>query len=289
MKIILSRKGFDAKNGGQASPILPDGTLLSLPIHVSQDKMLTYEQLSYTGKTYQSIIEELKYSRYQKQKSSLSSGETSFCHLDPDIRKEVLPREKVWKAAFGQCNAAQGHLINKRVTKGDIFLFFGWFRQTEEINGQFCYKKNSPDLHVLYGYLQIGEIYDGPPFPGYIQSHAHAQSAYRIRKNNRIYVASDSLALNPRLAGAGCFTYQPKQVTDHINLVLTKSGMTRRRWHLPEFFKDVDISYHKNAFKEDHFLSVAQGQEFVIECNDNLQDWTRRIIELGCTQVINAA
>ncbi len=28
MKIILSRKGFDSANGGQASPILPDGTML---------------------------------------------------------------------------------------------------------------------------------------------------------------------------------------------------------------------------------------------------------------------
>ena len=32
MKIILSRKGFDSENGGYASPILPDGSLVSLPI-----------------------------------------------------------------------------------------------------------------------------------------------------------------------------------------------------------------------------------------------------------------
>ena len=32
MKVILSRKGFDSSNGGCPSPILPDGTLLSLPI-----------------------------------------------------------------------------------------------------------------------------------------------------------------------------------------------------------------------------------------------------------------
>ena len=32
MKVILSRKGFDSSYGGTASPILPDGTLLSLPI-----------------------------------------------------------------------------------------------------------------------------------------------------------------------------------------------------------------------------------------------------------------
>ena len=32
MKIILSRKGFDSENGGYPSPILPNGTLLSIPI-----------------------------------------------------------------------------------------------------------------------------------------------------------------------------------------------------------------------------------------------------------------
>lgn len=32
MKFILSRKGMDSAAGGFANPILPDGTLLSLPI-----------------------------------------------------------------------------------------------------------------------------------------------------------------------------------------------------------------------------------------------------------------
>ena len=32
MKIILSRKAFDSRHGGHASPILPDWTMLSLPI-----------------------------------------------------------------------------------------------------------------------------------------------------------------------------------------------------------------------------------------------------------------
>ena len=32
MKVILSRKGMDSESGVMASPILPDGTLLSLPI-----------------------------------------------------------------------------------------------------------------------------------------------------------------------------------------------------------------------------------------------------------------
>ena len=45
--MILSRKGFDSKNGGIASPILPDGTLLSLPI--PQENGREYEELRYNG------------------------------------------------------------------------------------------------------------------------------------------------------------------------------------------------------------------------------------------------
>ena len=37
MKVILSRKGFDSQYGGMPSPILPDGTLLSLPIPSKTD------------------------------------------------------------------------------------------------------------------------------------------------------------------------------------------------------------------------------------------------------------
>ena len=41
MKIILSRKGFDSSNGGIPSPIMPDGTLISMPIPAK-------EKVSYT-------------------------------------------------------------------------------------------------------------------------------------------------------------------------------------------------------------------------------------------------
>ena len=32
MKVIISRKGFDSGYGGMPSPILPDGTMISMPI-----------------------------------------------------------------------------------------------------------------------------------------------------------------------------------------------------------------------------------------------------------------
>ena len=45
MKLILSRKGFDSSCGEQASPIMPDGTLLSLPIPDDEDNAGEKERL----------------------------------------------------------------------------------------------------------------------------------------------------------------------------------------------------------------------------------------------------
>ena len=50
MKLILSRKGFDSSFADMPSPILPDGTLLSIPI--PSDDKISYEELNYNGKSY---------------------------------------------------------------------------------------------------------------------------------------------------------------------------------------------------------------------------------------------
>ena len=55
MKIILSRKGFDSSNGGISSPILPDGTLLSLPIPGKFDN-LSFDDLNYNGVSFSNIL-----------------------------------------------------------------------------------------------------------------------------------------------------------------------------------------------------------------------------------------
>ena len=39
MKIILSRKGFDSGSGGYPNPIMPNGTLLPLPIPSKNDEI----------------------------------------------------------------------------------------------------------------------------------------------------------------------------------------------------------------------------------------------------------
>ena len=60
MKVILSRKGFDSGYGGWASPILPDGRMLSLPIPASNG-LLSYDDLSASnGQTYLETMRELR-------------------------------------------------------------------------------------------------------------------------------------------------------------------------------------------------------------------------------------
>jgi hypothetical protein len=186
MKIILSRKGFDAKFGGKPSPILPDGTLLSLPI----PNMKYVSNILYDGKIY----EPTQYKDLQIPKSaqdilisnnieeintykdlmlnlgiisikdtpnktySLLDDQPLYCHLDPDLIHGTLKRKKDWRGTFGQDGIAALHLDGQDVKEGDLFLFYGWFRKTLIYNKSLIYDKTDVSgKHIIFGYLQIGK------------------------------------------------------------------------------------------------------------------------------------
>lgn len=49
-------------------------------------------------------------------------------------------------------------------------------------------------------------------------------------------------------------------------LIFTREGQTRSRWDLPDFFKELNISYHsQNPIKEDYFDLAKIDQEFVVD------------------------
>lgn len=262
MKIIFSRKGFDSSTGGIPNPILPDGTLLSLPIPSSRDGV-RYGELSYDGMSYYDIIHAIAPKR-QIQASST-------CHLDPDLRKGVLPREK-WIPAFGQAGSSLSHLFNQGVGVGDLFLFFGWYRKTELHNGVLRFVPNAPDLHIIYGYLQVGSIIrQKEDLPEELMTHPHAADFRWETKRNALFIPTEKLSLDSSLPGYGCLNYSPKRI-------LTKRGCKRRIWDLPQFFRDIDISYNHSAWKDDGFHSAGRGQEFVCEANDKAIEWVKEII-----------
>lgn len=260
MKLILSRKGFDSSFADMPSPILPDGTLLSIPI--PSDDKISYDELNYNGKSYSELLKELK-----------KSFNYTSCHLDPDIRKECKTRDDKWVAAFGQSDAALSHLFNNNVSIGDIFLFFGWFRKTEyDKEGKLRFVKNAPNLQIIFGYLQVGEILNKYDDIKRIYWHPHADIRRENDKLNAIYLASNKL-FDLNLNGYGTFNFSKE-------LVLTKEGYSKSRWELPKCLKGKKITYHKESNdKGDYFQSVARGQEFIVEMDNDILEWIKDIVK----------
>ena len=245
---------------------MPDGTLLSLPIPSGDDdKVYTYSSLNWNGMSYYDIIHSLK------PRTKIKPND--YCHLDPDLRKGVCDRLLGWKPAFGQVDAALTHLRNNDVSTGDLFLFFGWFRKTEEIDGRIVYAKGAPDLHVIYGYLQVGEIVEHKEdAPLWLERHPHYSYNKQWNKSsNAIYLPSEELSLIPDKKGCDVLDYRQDRV-------LTKDGMSRGCWDLPDCFKKVHITYHPHPWKGDHFKSTGRGQEFVLEASPEIEDWVKGII-----------
>jgi hypothetical protein len=265
MKIVLSRKGFDSSAGGVASPILPDGTLLSLPIP-DPNSDISYNDLNGSGYSLGQIVEDLTRSAVTAQDKA---------HLDPDLEFGTYRRRPGWRPLFGQDGAAQGHLMRSGVRKGDLFLFFGWFRQTQFENSHLRFRQGATDQHVLFGWLQIGTIVAGDKIRSELPSWAryHPHHARPPDNNNTIYMAAERLWLDGRpvdLPGAGPFKrYCPE-------LCLTAPGSSRRtEWQLPRWFYPREnrppLSYHSRrdrwSLNDDHTLlrSVGRGQEFVLD------------------------
>jgi hypothetical protein len=122
LKIVLSRKGFDTKFGGGASPIM-DGRPVSLPIPASNGETTTYEDRGLA----QAVV---------RASRGRIAGD-SACHDDP-----MFADGHCW---LGQVGAAQGHLRNQGVGPGDVFLFFGLF--ADPATGE--------RHHRLFGYMRV--------------------------------------------------------------------------------------------------------------------------------------
>lgn len=271
MKIILSRKGFDSKNGGVPSPILEDGTLVSLPIPSNDG--LTYDQISAGNCNLGKLVNDL---------TNGTIKETDQAHLDPDLNIASRSREAGWRPLFGQANAALTHLAE--VGKGDLFLFFGWFREAKRNKtGKYVFVRNAPHLHVLFGWLQVDCIWkcEEDEIPSWAKQHPHAFGKY-----GSIFVSSERLA-NSMISGGGVFQGFSE------SLRLTAPDCSRSIWRLPKWFypfqpeaEKKPMSYHR--IRDDWklngdyvYLQTAKiGQEFIIEVDEYPEavDWTHKII-----------
>ena len=259
-----------------ASPLFHDGSAVSLPIPAGRRCPARFDRVMAPGTAYEgdigALVEQLTRGRVPAQ---------GRCHLDPDLHEEATSHDGAWQAAFGQVGAAQRHLEHEQVGAGDLFLFFGWFREAHKIDGTWRYRRNAPALHRLFGWLQVGEVLQ----LGDDVETARKRLPRRRRhphlwgywdESNTVYVAGDELRVTGApegTAGAGLFGPDPGG-----KLVLTAAdARARSEWRLPAAFKPTDahpgLSYHRDPERwserdgETRVRAVARGQEFVLDAD----------------------
>ena len=237
MRIIFSRKGFDSGSGGGPSPII-DGRPVTLPIPAGAASRTTYGDLGLGN--------------YAARSSRGKLGAGDLCHHDPMFVEGG-------ECLFGQCGAAQTHLERQGVREGDIFLFFGLFRDWEQ---------GGEPHHRIFAYLEVEQVI--PLARGSAQeltdlAHAHALAMHH--KNDVIY------------RGPGV---QALRASDTLRLTVPGGPVTL--WNRPDWLKRGGLSYHDRPerwIRGGKLKSVARGQEFVADIGRRQapRDWLAGILD----------
>jgi hypothetical protein len=283
-RLILSRKGFDSGYGGMPSAILPDGRLLPFPIPSNHDAA-QMQDCGIVAPEFADVLSDLSQGRYD-----LSSP----VHLDPDLNRRADQRLPGWRPALGQTGAAQSHLSSQGVERGDVFLFFGWFREVTRSQGKWRYVPSAPNLHMIFGWLEIDDVLSIVTDRqaclerySWVANHAHvANPAHYSNYRNTLYIASERSAFRPDAPGGGAFTRFENK------LRLTAPGESRSVWQLPNWFypgERTPLSYHGRpdrwARQGNHckLHSVAKGQEFVLKLDEYPESlaWLRTILNVS--------
>jgi Nucleotide modification associated domain 3 len=289
MKIIFSRKGFDGDNGKVPSPILEDPNSRTIePVFLPiprNGSPLSYQEIKIKRVPIGDLVQQLTNKNH-------TIPAYSRAHLDPDLDKESTERLPGWRAAFG---STQGHLRQQQIQKGDLFLFFGLFRDVSLTSTPYSfectYKPDSKPQHILFGWLQVGEFIN-PVDPvkviaakPWLYRHPHLSPKYYTRQQkNLLFIAADKLDLQAAdvsglaasVDGAGLFS--GLQSKSGSNYVLTdanqnSSGWKHSLWRLPGWCVDPatppGLSYHARGWHangSDWLLqTVGKGQEFVLD------------------------
>jgi hypothetical protein len=267
MKVILSRKGFDSSSGGKPSPMV-GGQMLSIPIPEG-----------YSGVSYADIgfwHDGTRYS-YKRLMDDLGIRQFSECHMDPDIRGDIFNAPPPgWKPAFGQVGGSASEL--KSVSPGDLFLFFGSFREAKLKDGYFEYSK-APVVHAIWGYMQVGNIHRWPKERwGNIASsepdgyawHPHLKTEWIRKDKNCFFIPDTQDVFGGR--GYGTFSHTP-------SLILTSAGENRSMWRTFDFMSPTNdrAKAQRSVSGSVHLNSGGRGQEFIFDVThqDKLNLWLK--------------
>jgi hypothetical protein len=281
MKIILSRKGFDSRTGKRPSFITSSGDLVSLPIpdRYNAQHKTTYQKVNTPLGLLGTILPAINARTKDRPSQPILGG--ALAHLDPDLWRCSLPRAGTWGGAYGpRTTGGVNILIEQKVGPGDLFLFFGWFKKlSQTFPDSPPYQHDAPDLHVVFGYLQVDAVYNNAQIPQLLQrysgliDHPHVCAPRTGNQMNRIFVARQTLALpgvSIELPGAGVFGFDPKRV-------LTRNGVkSRTQWLLrgigtgsnaqPPFVRRAGKFMNwKKVGCDWEVTDFGRGQEFIID------------------------
>ena len=271
MKLIFSRKGFDSTAGGMPSPLY-QGRPFSLPIPTRLPSVHTFGDLF---DPLPAMIQDLSARRI-----ALSDP----CHLDPDLDAAYHPGQPQWRGALGQAGAAQGHLRRQGVAAGDLFLFWGLFREVDYRNGKWRFT-GRPE-HRIWGWLLVDEVLavgtDPRPFfrtHGWARRHPHMQEGWRD-STNTVYVGAERLDSRlARVSGLRGWGVFPRG----FRLTAADARMPSV-WEVPDWLNPAvggtGMTYHPAwRWTERQVRAAARGQEFVADVGDSEEAlaWLERL------------
>lgn len=246
MRIIFSRKGFDSSAGGGPSPIC-DGRPVSLPIPGSPGDAESYASLGLGAEA-----------------EAASRGRIKArdpAHHDPLFMMRDGNTGPVW---FGQAGAAQSHLDAQGIGPGDLFLFFGLFRDSAAM-------PDHPDRqphHRIWGWMRVAARHTLPPGTnppeGAPRHHPHLTGVAAEWRNNTLWQGHGAVARSADPA-----------------LRLTASGRRASLWAVPSWLAEAGLSYHGNPqrWAVPGMLDAARrGQEFVAGPHPAAGDWAEAVI-----------
>ena len=264
MKLVFSRKGFDSSAGGFPSPII-NGKPLSLPIPYRNSRV------SYRNFNLGKIVKDL---------TGRKLVEKDLCHNDPDLKM----------GAFGQVSSAQSHLDNRNIGSGDLFLFFGWFREAEIVDGNYRYKSDAIDHHRIFGWMFVDQKfsvgYETKKFRRECTKYAnHPHAIGKWGSNNTIYLASETFSLfgEHTIRGFGNFSVSKQ------TLLTNDNAPSKRFWSVPDWLNPTKggciPSYHNEKSYIDGLLKTAgRGQEFVCHPRQN-KKFKRWLLDLFSEEI----
>jgi hypothetical protein len=176
--------------------------------------------------------------------------------------------------------------------EGDIFLFFGLFRQVIHKSGRLEWDTGSVSHHVLWGWLQIGEILnvDNCDVTRYKWAVYHPHFHRSLEKNNTVYISRSKLKLSgmqmEEHTGSGVFTCFSKRLQ-----LTAPSAKTPSLWQLPQWLypsKGISpLKYHGDLTRWQKtkgstlLNTVTRGQEFILDCEEYPEavEWFKMLLE----------